>query len=236
MGIMSKLLTFVNIIFCCLSFDVKSEVITVYTNIESGISNNHPILLAAQQWLSDASLEMDLKHAPMSRAIKQTLNQPNTLILPIYRLESREKLFVWFCPLANGRDIYLYRKRSMAHFNVTNVEQAKSYVIGGMRVTIVEEVLFNVGFKKRHLDLTTYGKTNFNKLLKDRVHFIAQSPQYVEKLLKQYHFPHNYLVAQLKISDKNQFLFCAAMSKQSNPSLIANLRHSFNQYINNPVD
>jgi len=92
---------------------------------------------------SDYSLDM----YPWARAYKIAQTRKNVMIYSITRTPQREKLFKWIGKIASHH-VYLWKLKSSKHIQIKNLEDAKKYVISGVRKDAKTQYLLNNGFKQ----------------------------------------------------------------------------------------
>lgn len=88
-----------------------------------------------------------IKVFPWSRSYHIATTQPNVAIYTIIRVEPREKLFKWVCPLGQGGVTSLYKLKTNNKIHISSIEEAKKYNITTNKDSMDENWLTFKNFK-----------------------------------------------------------------------------------------
>jgi polar amino acid transport system substrate-binding protein len=114
---------------------------------------------------------------PWARAIALAQSEPMHCVFTTAHIPERDKLFKWVEPIAVGRNFMVAHKGS--GIKVTNIEEAKRYIVGTQRNDYTQTLLENEGFPK--IDLATDLKLTLKKLQSKRIDLMPISEQhYIE--------------------------------------------------------
>ena len=112
---------------------------------------------------------------PWARAYKMAQEEKNVLLYSVTRRPDREALFKWVGPIASNRK-YLFRLAARNDIQVSNLEDAKNYVVGVVRDSSLAEQLLDMGFVNgSNLDLVADKTLNTRRMYAKRVDLIANT-------------------------------------------------------------
>lgn len=105
---------------------------------------------------------------PWARAINRTQKESNTALYITARTPEREQLFKWVGPILKNRWVFYAKKGS--RIKISNIEDAKKYVVGGYNEDGFTSYLLNNGFKRgENIDISLNQKSNILKLENKRI-------------------------------------------------------------------
>lgn len=116
-----------------------------------------------------AGVEYKITLLPWKRAYEQTQSTANTALYSTTRTPEREALFKWVGPLVSNNWVFFAKPDST--LNITSLEQAKQYSVGGYNGDAVAEYLAAQGFAK--LQLASNDRANAKKLEAGRIELWA---------------------------------------------------------------
>lgn len=135
---------------------------------------------------------------PWARAYSLALAGPNVLIYPIARTPEREELFKWVGRLARVT-IYLYKLRSEQGVRASSIEEAKQYIVGGVRDDARADYLARHGFSK--LVLSATNDQNFHLFQLREVEMIALPESDAIRFCQKANIPFTDLEAVIPLND-----------------------------------
>ena len=119
--------------------------------------------------LQELGIESEIKIYPWARSYQLALKKPNVLIYSISRTPQRENLFHWIGEVA-PLNSYLFKLAARQDIALTDLADAKRYLIGTWREDVSEQHLLSQGFELgKQLDNTGNPEQNITKLLKKRL-------------------------------------------------------------------
>ncbi|WP_241566972.1 ABC transporter substrate-binding protein [Hahella sp. KA22] len=122
---------------------------------------------------------------PWARAYKLAQTEPNTLIYSIARSSEREPMFKWVGEIAPFR-VNLYKLKSRSDINISSLEDAKRYVVGGEYQDIKQDYLVKQGFEVgKNIVLMPEDELNIRMLFAKRIDLIPFSEFSLPVMLKQ---------------------------------------------------
>ena len=150
---------------------------------------------------------------PWSRSYRMATTQPNVAIYTIIRIDPRENLFKWACPLGKGGVTSLYKLKTNNKIHIiTSIEDAKKYNIVANKDSMDETWLTFNKFKNlqtpsrvdtaiklfegNHADLIAFDDV----VLNDEFKSAGVDPNIVEKVIELFKTP-PYLAFSLMTSD-----------------------------------
>ncbi|MDE1465214.1 substrate-binding periplasmic protein [Spartinivicinus poritis] len=124
--------------------------------------------------LAKANYKYSIHLYPWARSYQIALYKPNVIIYTILRTPERESLFKWIGPLFSGKQFYLYKLSSRRDIALSNVSDAKEYIVGVMRGDVSHQFLSSVGFEeKKALSISVSEEENIKKLYAFKVDLIS---------------------------------------------------------------
>lgn len=178
--------------------------------------------------LDAAGINYDIQLTSWYRAYQLTLTTPNTLIYTILKTPERESLFHWYCPIALPQNINLFKLTTNQTLKVTQLNEAKAYILGVMRGDYPSEFLISKGFEEnKNLVYSSDEAANTRMLLSGRIDLIVQTEAALHFRLAELGLPKSKVTPVLKSIDGRPLSTCLAINKQSDPALIHLLDETF---------
>lgn len=155
------------------SYKAYSENMPPYNYIENGkvsgistqilkkITKDSPIFISKTEIL------------PWRRSYEKVLNNKNTVLYSAGRSPQRENLFAWVGPIDSIRVGVVAKKSNK--FTISKIPDFKSYKIGTITSSFVEQKLLNKGINKSNLDSFISIESQVKKLASGRVDMVAFS-------------------------------------------------------------
>lgn len=167
---------------------------------------------------------------PWARSFRIAMSQPNTLIYSILRNEERAPHFHWFCPLAKGPTINLY-KLSSNPLDITSLTALKKVTVGVMRDDNNHSYLLEQGFKEGiNLDVSSDELTNLRQLLNGRVDAVVQAKESVKPRLKILGVSDIKLVKGFTLHNPDKTTHCMALSLGTDKKIIEQVSAGFQRW------
>ncbi|WP_222937623.1 substrate-binding periplasmic protein [Spartinivicinus ruber] len=111
---------------------------------------------------------------PWARSYEIALNKPNVIIYTILRTPQREPLFKWVGPLFSGKQFYLYKLHTRTDVVLSNIDDAKKYIIGIMRGDVSHQFFSSIGITESNgLNITISEEENIRKLFNLKIDLIS---------------------------------------------------------------
>ncbi|WLQ12335.1 transporter substrate-binding domain-containing protein [Hahella aquimaris] len=146
---------------------------------------------------------------PWARAYKLAQTEPNTLIYSIARSPEREPLFKWVGEIAPFR-VNLYKLKSRTDINISSLEDAKRYIVGGEYQDIKQGYLVKQGFEVgKNIVLMPEDELNIRMLFAKRIDLIPFSEFSLPIMLKQEGFSPAEVENVLTLDDISYNLYMA---------------------------
>ncbi|WP_338635072.1 ABC transporter substrate-binding protein [Spirobacillus cienkowskii] len=121
-------------------------------------------------------IEYKIEVFPWARSVKMASEESNTVAYSTTRTPDREKNFKWVGPLVQN-DWVLFGKAGSS-IKITNLDDAKKYVVGGYNGDATAEYLLSQNFiKGKNLILATNDKQNALKLAEGKIDLWATGSQ-----------------------------------------------------------
>lgn len=212
--------------------ELELEVVTeiwppfiVSEKVISGIVTEH-----IRKILKYSDISYVINIYPWKRSYHLATTRPNILIYSIFRTESREPLFHWFCSIYKETPIRIYKLSS----NMTNVDSLtdlKSSIIGVMRGDNSHDYLLKKGFEEGvNLDISANEETNLKKLIKGRVDAVVQSEKSMQYRLNALGAGELEVSAGFPIHQEKSSEHCMALSLDTKPGIIQKVRKGFEKW------
>jgi len=184
-----------------------------------------------QAVIKEAKLDARIVFYPWARAYMLALHQKNHLIYSIARIPERENLFHWVGAISPYKTSF-YKLKARTYINVTNLEDAKNYLIGVSLADVITIYLQEKGFEK--LAMVAEDKQNLHKLILERVDLIAyEENSFIHKVREQKLDPSKF-ERVFRLEDLSDELYMA-LSKTSDLKLFEKLRSGLRQIKKNGV-
>ncbi len=239
-GISSKLvLAFTFTLFFCGPVFAQEVNIMAYTQVRNSANistdaegNPIPIDIGTrlfQAIMAESQLPYEITIAPWARIIQYLDVQPNILAYTLVRTEEREERYHWI-GLVNYIESYLYGLSDRADELPTTIDDARAYQIGSVRDDAYDNLLHS-------LDFPNIVHINNNApwlalLERRRIDLVPFSDQAISEYLRQQGEAQDRLVRAVRLEELSTGLYIA-MSKQSDPELVAQLRRAYRTIVEN---
>ncbi|WED24817.1 extracellular solute-binding protein [Vibrio sp. JC009] len=166
---------------------------------------------------------------PLKRGLYFAQNNQNTLVYPIARYSNLDDRFHWIGEISQTRE-YLFRHKLRPDIQLTNLNDAKKYIIGVTRGSHIIEKLTGLGFHR--LREVTDATQNILMLNNNRVDLIASDDLMLSHLVDRYNRNketkldlHDYQkLAQLPKSKSSLYI---ALSKNSTPEMVSSVENAY---------
>lgn len=163
---------------------------------------------------------------PWARAVNRTQKEPNTALYITARTPEREQLFKWVGPILKNRWV-LYAKKG-SNIKISNIEDAKKYVVGGYNEDGFTSYLLNNGFiRGGNLDISLNQKSNILKLENKRIDLWAVGEMQGAWLAKEMNIKN--IIPLYAAKEINLFI---AFNKDTDDILINKLNAAFDKMKN----
>ncbi|MEH6345762.1 MAG: transporter substrate-binding domain-containing protein [Bermanella sp.] len=178
-----------------------------------------------QAVMKEAGVDARIVFYPWARAYMLALHQKNHLIYSIARIPERENLFHWVGSISPYQTSF-YKLKKRTDINITNLEEAKQYLIGVSLADVITIYLQEKGFSK--LAMVPDDTQNIHKLLLERIDLIAyEENSFLHKVHEQKLDP-NKFERVFRLEDLSDELYMA-LSKTSDLKLFNKLRIALRQ-------
>ncbi|WP_462159620.1 substrate-binding periplasmic protein [Pseudoalteromonas sp. GB56] len=173
-----------------------------------------------KELMAQAEIDYDIAILPWKRALKRTLEQPNTLIYTILKTPQREQNFEWFCPIAPPLKIFLYSLPDNSKVALQSIDDAKSALVGVSRGSVAHGILLSKGFKEDHNLIVTNGMDVLKRNLQNgRLDYILVIDTAVDDMTN--------ITKALPNSFSKNYIPCLALNKNSDEDIKQRLRVAF---------
>ncbi len=175
--------------------------------------------------LDRANLGYTIQLLPWARAFHTASSMDNALIYPITRTKEREASFHWIGEVVPPSIWHLYKLKSRQDIQLTNLEQAKQYLISVNRNSDKHTFLQKAGFQK--LDLAHDQVVLINLLMYERSDLV----------LLNAHTMSAYLSAAAKVAEIESALTVKesygymALSKKTALEVVDKVRNAYNSLL-----
>jgi polar amino acid transport system substrate-binding protein len=144
------------------SFNLVATELTIVTEDLPPLQyNNHnkpasgAMVEVVNLMINEAKLSATIKFYPWARSYKMAQMQKNTLIFSMFRDPSREQYFQWIGQIYTMTSL-LVALKSRPEIKVTELNDAKKYLVGSIRDDLAENYLSTHGFtEKKNLYLNS---------------------------------------------------------------------------------
>lgn len=180
-----------------------------------------------RQVLKEAGLTAKIQIHPWARSYAMAQNQKNTLIYTINRTSDRESKFKWIGLLASNKyNSFLFKLRSNQDVQVTNLEDAKRYLIGTNLGDVNHELLKSEGFKK--IQAVPQRGQSIKMLLRNRVDLIVGSDTILKEEFKKIGQPIESIEALIPFKISKPYM---AISNSTSDVLVDRIRAAYQRLV-----
>ncbi|MBA6372519.1 transporter substrate-binding domain-containing protein [Colwellia sp. BRX8-4] len=173
-------------------------------------------------------LSAQIEFIPFARSYDLALNNKDIFMLSLMKSTDRKDLFQWVGQIFKSK-AFLVGLRNREDINISNIEEAKSFVVGTIRGYHSEQYLKNTGFlEQKNLHLSVSYKHMWSMLFEQRIDFILTNFIAVDREMKSigfnkddikpfielHDFPGDLFIATgLKTADKTVTILSAALQQ-----------------------
>ncbi len=183
--------------------------------------------------LENAEFLYNIRSYPWIRSMKMASENKNTVIYSIYRTPDREKKYQWICPLIAPVKVYLFKLKSRKDIHLTNLEDAKKYIISVNRSDSAHEYLLSQGFVEGvNLDTTVDPDAGPRKFFAGRVDLLMQSEWEMTESVKRVGQAYELVERSIKVNSVNNLKACMAVSLDTDIAVVQRLQKSLDDYNN----
>lgn len=183
--------------------------------------------LRVRKLLKTQGIPHEIKLLPWKRAYQIALSQPNVLIYTLIRSPEREKLFHWFCPIAEPEAHYLYKLKGNNKVKVNSLQDARQYSVAVIENSFTYQRLKDLGFNDSQLDASAYHEVNVKKFLNGRTDLIILTQPSMKIQFKKVGVPRSKLEVAWLVAEIDKEKVCMGLSQGSSPHLIEQLAQAF---------
>jgi len=181
--------------------------------------------------MAESGLEYEIEIAPWARIIQYLNTRPNILAYTLVRTEEREDLYHWI-GLIRNIDSYLYGLSERESELPRTIEAALSYRVGSIRNDAYDNLLLSLGFSNV---VHIANSAPWVELLeRGRLDLVPYGEQALIEYLRQNGVQEDRVVPMVKLEALSTGLYFA-VSKQTDPALVARLRAAYQGIIDNGV-
>lgn len=171
----------------------------------------------------------EIRMYPWPRAYKIAQREANVIIYSINRTPEREKLFKWIGVIA-PYDVYFWKLANRPEIVVTNLNDAKKYVSGGVFDDVKGTFLLNNGFDRgRNIDFVGNDILNIRKVFAGRIDLLLSDKLSLTFKTKEAGYDYNKLQKLIKVEGISSELYMAA-SLQTPDQTVIKLRRALEQF------
>lgn len=216
---------FLAVILFTVSHDVQATDLLIVTenlppyNYTEGTAVKGVSAEIVQALLKELGLQADIHVLSWVRAYLKALKEPNVLIFSMVRTPDREALFHWIGKISATKS-YLFKLADRKDIQLTNLEDARPYLIGTWREDVREQYLRSRGFiHQEQLDNSGNPRQNIQKLMMRRIDLVADSDLSFYYQLQQLNYDPDLFMKAFQL--EAVFLpFYIAFSKKTSPDLV----------------
>jgi polar amino acid transport system substrate-binding protein len=175
-----------------------------------------------------AKLSGSIELMPFARSYDQTLKEENTFMISLMKSADRKNSFQWVGQIFKSK-AFLVGLRSRSDINISDIEEAKSFVVGTIRGYHSEKYLKDAGFSVQdNLHLSVNYKYMWGMLFEKRIDFILTNFVAIDSEMKSIGFDKKDIKTFVELHDFPGDLFIATGLKTSN-STVTNLSDALQQ-------
>lgn len=166
-----------------------------------------------KEGLDKLGADIEIQVLPWSRAYEMAQNDDNVLIFSMTRSKPRETMFKWISPLAR-QDVYLYAlKEKASDIKISNLEEAKNYMISAMNEDYTHQSLLAAGFEEGvNISATPDMKMAATQVFKGQtdVFISGSSIEDIAELIKGTEYKADDLTIVYSVEEMTSFMYIAA--------------------------
>ncbi len=176
------------------------------------------------------NLSYSIESYPWARSIMLAQKNDNTLIYSIFKTPERKNKFQWICPLLPPVKINLYKLKSRKEIVVSDLSDAKNYVVSINRDDSAHEYLKTQGFVDgKNIDLSSSEEVSTKKLLAKRVDLIMQTEHTMKQRLSSLGFSLDYVEKVAQVDNFNENNICMAFNLTTDKKLVKLIQKSLDE-------
>lgn len=180
-----------------------------------------------RQVLKEADLESSFQVFPWARSFAMAQNKKNTLIYTINRTPEREQKFKWIGLLDfNHYHSFLFKLKANDKVKITNLEDAKSYVIGAQLGDVNYELLKSEGFK--HIQAVPERSQTVKMLLRNRVDLVVGSYAILNEEFNKVGAEFELIEPLIPFKTSNPYM---AISNQTSDELVNKIKAAYQRLV-----
>ncbi|WP_159084754.1 substrate-binding periplasmic protein [Dongshaea marina] len=138
---------------------------------EKGDTRGLAVDILRKVWGKLGVKQQDIRVLPWARGYYLTLQKPNTVLFSTTRIDSRESLFKWACPIAYLR-VVLVAKKS-ADISLESLDDLSKYRLVAVRADVGEQMLLERGVDDTKIHLANQLDNAFKMLERDRMDLLS---------------------------------------------------------------
>lgn len=196
---------------------------------ESQIELQGIITKFVTKMLDSSKTKYTISVLPWKRALHYASTEANSMIYPIARTAERESKFIWIGKLINVK-YYFYQLENRKDISINKLEDAKKLTLGMIASYPLEKYLIDRGFT--NLEYVSDDHQSVKMLLSKRIDLFPKSNVGIITLCIELEYSCNLLKAAFEVSDMQSDIYIA-VSKKTDPQLVAQLKIAFNNLVEN---
>ncbi|QLI81264.1 transporter substrate-binding domain-containing protein [Chitinibacter fontanus] len=172
-----------------------------------------------------AGVSISIEVLPWARAVEYADKDPHGILFTITRTPERENRYLWLGPISD-RKIILLRLANRGDIKLSNLDDARQYVIGATRESASAKKLQQSGFViEKSLDLAPNDQINLRKLMAGRNDMIAILDWAAAWQAKSIGANLNQFTQALILDNSLDYYF--ALNRNADPELVRRLNQAF---------
>lgn len=185
-----------------------------------------PASNAVKAILRESGYEYEIRVLPWSRAYKEALTFPNTLIFSMVRTEQREALFHWVGEIQHI-NYALIRLKERTDLQIESLNSLGTHRIGVIRDSGLHIYFKNLGLDS-NLIVSSSEEISYKVLLKQRVEFIPRNVPIMALDCINLQLDCTQFEPAYALKDLTKGVYIA-MSKNSDEQVVSKIKGSFDQ-------
>lgn len=165
---------------------------------------------------------------PWARSYRIAQSEPNVVIFPLIRTQEREKDFHWIGKIWSF-SAAIYKHSARQNITVASLEDAKNYNIAVYRNDFFHHYLIKEGFNEAKLFPASGIEQSIGLFINGRVDLIVIDSSIFEFYINQYNKKIAKFEKLISLDDVRHNDAYIAMSKQTSPSVVQQVKDSFNR-------
>lgn len=194
-------------------------------------SENKPtgaLVEVVEALMNRTKLSGSIELLPFARSYDLALNKQNTFMFSLMKSADRDEHFQWVGQTYKSK-AFLVGLRSRSDINISNLEEAKSYIVGTIRGYHSEQYLKEVGFStQNNLHLSVNYKHMWSMLFERHIDFILTNFVAIDREMKSIGFNKKDIKTFVELHDFPGDLFIATGHNTSDKT-VADLSDALKQ-------